>query len=261
MELLPPSIRATINRAYRANEPGIVTLSSVAQKKECSRGRDVPFDVARLSLPPSLFLSIIDAARRRHSRSKVIDRVLDATVTRRPPSSIARKGGRKANVREFHSRQETIIFLRQRGERRRIRFRIRKLFVIVEETQSVKLWKTKKFGRVKAAFIVRTMKESNLRLSLSPWRTNGHRCSNYRFERKRRPAQILLPRVLTVLSLSLSLRGEITRRATSEEEEDLCCVCVCCVRGRADRRGCGERRRGRKASRYVSLLETWRILG
>lgn len=132
---MPPSIRATINRAYRANEPGIVTLSSVAQKKECSRGRDVPFDVARLSLPPSLFLSIIDAARRRHSRSKVVDRVLDATVTRRPPSSIARKGRRKANVREFHSRQETIIFLRQRGERRRIRFRIRKLFVIVEETQ------------------------------------------------------------------------------------------------------------------------------
>ena len=106
------------------------------------------------------------------------------------------------------------------------------MFVIVEETQSVKLWKTKKFGRVKAAFIVRTMKESNLRLSLSPWRTNGHRCSNYRFERKGRPAQILLPRVLTVLSLSLSLRGEITRRATSEEEEDLCCVCVCCVRAR-----------------------------
>lgn len=136
---MPPSIRATINRAYRANEPGIVTLSSVAQKKSALEGEMSPLmlrDSLSLSLPlRELFLSIIDAARRRHSRSKVVDRVLDATVTRRPPSSIARKGGRKANVREFHSRQETIIFLRQRGERRRIRFRIRKLFVIVEETQ------------------------------------------------------------------------------------------------------------------------------
>lgn len=42
MELLPPSTRATINRAYRANEPGIVTLPSVAQKKSALEGEMSP---------------------------------------------------------------------------------------------------------------------------------------------------------------------------------------------------------------------------
>lgn len=133
------------------------------------------------------------------------------------------------------------------------------MFVIVEETQSVKLWKTKKFGRVKAAFIVRTMKESNLRLSLSPWRTNGHRCSNYRFERKRRPAQILLPRVLTVLSLSL--RGDYAESNKRGGGGSLLCMCV--LRARESRqerlrREEGEEEEGepvRKPSR--NLANTW----
>lgn len=46
--------RATINRAYYANEPGIVTRSSY--KKSALEGESVPFDVATLS--------IIDATRR-----------------------------------------------------------------------------------------------------------------------------------------------------------------------------------------------------
>lgn len=39
---MPPSTRATINRAYRANEPGIVTLPSVAQKKSALEGEMSP---------------------------------------------------------------------------------------------------------------------------------------------------------------------------------------------------------------------------
>lgn len=46
--------RATINRTYYANEPGIVTRSSY--KKSALEGKRVPFDVATLS--------IIDATRR-----------------------------------------------------------------------------------------------------------------------------------------------------------------------------------------------------